>query len=146
LREKPVNRVLTFVAIALTAAGCTRESLRVAIQAQQRADQVQEFVFQRQHEALCLLLYRDLLRRLEHAGDALTPEQRTALNDVWNERDLFEFWRVQHERVKALRLVGVDAKLYSDQSIVDLLYKAIEAKVDRAAEGMAERAGESVGE
>ena len=132
--------------VVISAAGCTRESLRVALTAQQRADQVQQAVFERQHEALCILLYRDLQRRLEQTGTPLVPAQRTALNEVWNERDLIEFWVVQHERAKALRLIGVDAKLYSDQSVVDLLYKSVSAKVKRAKQGLAAYAGQRLAE
>jgi hypothetical protein len=130
----------------LGAGGCTRESVRVALTAQQRADQVQQAVFERQHEALCILLYRDLQRRLEQTGTPLAPAQRTALNEVWNERDLIEFWVVQHERAKALRLIGVDAKLYSDQSVVDLLYKSISAKIERSKQGLAAYAGQRLAE
>ncbi len=130
--------------VVISAAGCTRESLRVALTAQQRADQVQQAVFERQHEALCLLLYRDLQRRLEQVGTPLSPAQRSALNEVWNDRDLIEFWTVQHERAKALRLIGVDAKLYSDQAVIDLLYKSLAAKVARAKQGIAARAGEAL--
>ena len=126
--------------------GCTQESVRVALATQQRADQVQQAVFERQHEALCILLYRDLQRRLEQAGTPLTPTQRAALNEVWNDRDLFEFWTVQHERAKALRLIGVDAKLYSDQSVVYLLYKSLAAKADRAKQGLAGYAGRRAAE
>jgi len=125
--------------------GCTRESLRVALEAQQRADQVQNFVFEKQHEALGLLLYRDLIRRLERAGPPLTAAQRSALNEVWNQRDLIEFWRVQHERAKALRLAGVDARLYSRQSIVDLLYKSLRTSADRARQGVARQAAAQAG-
>ena len=130
--------------VVISAAGCTRESLRVALTAQQRADQVQQAVFERQHEALCFLLYRDLQRRLEQAGTPLSPAQRSTLNEVWNDRDLIEFWTVQHERAKALRLIGVDAKLYSDQAVIDLLYKSLAAKVARAKQGLAARAGEAL--
>lgn len=143
--QTAVLRVAAVLAV-IGLSGCTRESLRVALAAQQRADQVQQTVFERQHQALCLLLYRDLQRRLEQAGGPLVPMQRSALNEVWNERDLVEFWRVQHERAKALRLIGVDAKLCSDQSIVDLSYKSLSAKVERAKQGMAAYAGRALGE
>ena len=127
-------------------AGCTRESVRVALAAQQRADQVQQAVFDRQHEALCILLYRDLQGRLEQEGTPLSSAQRTTLNQAWNDRDLVGFWRVQHERAKALRLIGVDAKLYSDQAVVDLLYKSLSAKLARAKQGLATYAGHKVGQ
>jgi len=126
--------------------GCSRESLRVALTAQQRADQVQQAVFERQHEALCVLLYRELQRRLEWTGTPLSEAQLAALNDAWNDRDLVEFWAVQHERAKALRLIGVDAKLYSDQSVVDLLYKSLSARVDRVKQGLAAQAGRRAAE
>lgn len=65
---------------------------------------------------------------------------------MWNDRDLIEFWAIQHERAAALRLVGVDAKLYAGQSSVDLLIKQIEARADRAKQALAARAGEALGE
>lgn len=117
--------------------GCTRASLHVALESQRRADQVQQAVFDRQHEALCILLYRDLQRRLAETGAALSDAQHAVLNAVWNDRDLVEFWALQHERAAALRLTGVDAKLYADQSAVDLLWKSLEAKWSRARRGLA---------
>lgn len=127
--------------LGLASPGCTRESVRVALETQRRADEVQQATFDRQHESLRILLFRDLARRLEPDGKTLTPAQWAALNEAWNDRDLIEFWLVQQERAKALRLLGVDAKLYGDQSILDLLVKALEAKFDRGKEGLAAYAG-----
>lgn len=121
--------------------GCTAESTRVALTAQRRADEVQRTVFERQHEALCVLLYRDLRHRLEAAGMELSAGQQAALNETWNDRDLVEFWAVQDERARALRIAGVDAKLLADQSVVDLLIKSIEARVERVQGGLAAQAG-----
>ncbi len=132
-------------ALLLVLAGCSRESLRVALEASQRADQVQQFVADKRHEALRILLYRDLLRRLAEAGAELDASQRAVVSDVWNERDLIEHWRVQDERARMLRLAGVDAKLYGEQSIVDLLIKQAEAKADRAIEEAARQAGRAAG-
>ncbi len=123
------------VLVALVS-GCSRETLRVALETQRRADQVQQAVFEDQHAALTLLLYRDTLRRLEAGGVALSPAQKSALNAVWNDRDLVEFWALQHERAVALRLIGVDSKLFADQSTADLLLKSLERtgrRVDEAA-------------
>jgi len=138
---------LAGVVAALAAlGGCTAESLRIALQAQQRADEVQQAVFEQQHEALRVLLYRDLRQRLTPNGVSLTAEQQSVLNDAWNERDVLEFWAVQQERARALRLVGVDTRLYSDQSAVDLLCKALAAKADRFKSGIAARAGRHMAE
>lgn len=130
-------------AMCLAAGGCTAESTRIAIETQRRADQVQEAIFDRQHDGLRLLLYRDAVQRLAHAAGegGFDATQQSVLNDVWNERDLLEFWRVQFERSKALRLIGVDAKLYSDQAVIDLLIKALSAKAGRVNEGLAAAAG-----
>jgi hypothetical protein len=106
---------------------------------------VQQAVFERQHEALCVLLYRDLQRRLERDGGSLSPGHRAALNEAWNDRDLVEYWRVQHERARALRLIGVGAKLYGDQAVVDLLYKSLAAKLARVRHGLAAHAGQEAG-
>ncbi len=130
--------------VVLTTSGCTRESVRIALRAQQRADQVHQTVFDRQHEGLRILLYRDLIRRLETAGPTLSADQRAVVNAVWNERDLIEFWAIQNERAKALRLIGVDAKLYSDKSPLELLLKSLTAKVNRLAPAVAKIVGEQV--
>jgi hypothetical protein len=124
--------------------GCTAESVRVAIESQRRADEVQRAVVERQAEALRILLYRDLVARLELGGAALTPAQKAAINEVWNERDLIEFWGVQFERATALRLIGVDAELFASQSTIDLLLKRIGVTLQRAKEGAAAAAGASL--
>lgn len=137
-------RILFFSASVIVLAGCTAESTRVAIEAQQRANEVQEAVFDRQHDGLVTLLYRDLAQKLDETADeepSLNAAQRAALNAAWNERDLVEFWRVQYERSKALRLIGVDAKLYSDQAVIDLLIKALNAKIERGKQAVAAAAG-----
>ncbi len=121
--------------------GCTAESTRIALQMQHRADQLQQAVFERQNESLRILLFRDALRRMQAAGEPLNPQQRAALNAVWNERDLLEFWHVQHERAGALRRIGVDAKLFGDQAPLDLLLKSLEAKFDRVRAAAAAQAG-----
>jgi len=139
-------------AAALAAAGCTSESTRIAIEAQQRADAVEEAVFARQHEALRILLYRDVVRRLGERGVALSADGEDALNAAWNERDLLEFWALQHERARALRLVGVDAHLYGEQAAIDILLKWAETQAQRWEQGLiagaaaaaAEAAGEEV--
>ena len=128
---------------ALVFSGCTRESVRTALETQRRADDVEEAVVQRQHEALCVLLYRDSLRRLAERGVVLDDAQRAALSAVWSDRDLIEFWAVQHERAKALRIAGVDAKLAADQSIVDLLWKQLAARAGRIEQGLAAQAADA---
>ncbi len=123
--------------------GCTSESLRVALETQRRADDVQQAIFDRQHEGLRVLLYRDLTAQLAAGEGGLSAAQRAVVNRAWNERDLIEFWSVQFERSKALRLIGVDTKLYADQAIVDLLVKSLEAKADRVRQGFADAAAET---
>jgi hypothetical protein len=130
----------------IVAGGCTGESTRVALDAQRSADQIQQAVFDRQQEALCLLLYRDLLRRLTGAGLELSSVQRETLNEVWNDRDLVQFWAVQNEWAQALRIIGVDLKLFSEQSIVDLLWKGLEARADLARAALATNAAEQFAE
>lgn len=138
------------VLVATGVSGCTAESTRMAIEAQQRADLVQQAVFERQHHGLRVLAFRDLVRRLSEImnaeGDADVGEMLRVVNDAWNQRDLIEFWAIQQERAKALRLAGVDAKLYGSQAMLDLLVKALEAKGDRVLEGVSESAGSASGE
>jgi hypothetical protein len=142
-----MNRTVFLVLLASVAGGCTRESTRIAIETQQRASQIEQAVFERQAEGLRVLLFRDLLARLGQAGDApLNAAQRELLSDAWNDRDLAEFWSVQHERARALRLVGVDAMLCGSQSVVDLLLKALNARVERGKQGVAAAAGQTLGD
>lgn len=120
------------------AGGCSAESTRVAIEAQRRSNDVQQTVVERQHEALRLLLHRELRARLDSLGSqALSAAQIEAIERAWSERDLLEFWLIQHERAAALRLIGVDARLYADQSAVDLLVKDMLRRADRAGEAAA---------
>lgn len=143
-RRRCTRAVVTCILSALgllALPACTAESTRLALQTQRRADDVQQALFERQQDGLRALLFRDLQRRLEQNGAPLAPAQLAALNSAWNERDLLEFWAVQQERARALRLVGVDAKLFGDQSIVDLLVKSVAARADRAAQGLAAAAG-----
>lgn len=124
--------------------GCAGESVKLAIEAQQRADEVTQAVFDRQHEGLRVLLYRDLVTRLQSADDGaatIGDDEREVLNQVWNDRDLVEFWAIQHERAKSLRLIGVDMKLYSEQSVFELLLKQATGKLER---GIAAAAGAAV--
>lgn len=143
--RRTVVRVLVAALGALVASGgigCTNESVRLALETQQRANQVQQALFARQHEGLAILAFRDLVRKLDDlGGEALTERQVGALNQAWNERDLIEFWALQNERANALRLIGVDAKLYADQSIVDLLWKSLSAKTGRAEQAIAAEVG-----
>jgi hypothetical protein len=149
------RKLILLLAGAALAAGCTRESARVAIDAQRRADEIQRAVFERQHASLRVLLYRDLASRLEAAGAAaeiedepraaLAAAQRSALDDAWNDRDLFEFWATQYERAAALRIAAVDAKLAADQSVLDLLWKQWSAKGDRMVAGLAAAKGGRLG-
>lgn len=144
-RARRAARALLPLAL-LAGAGCTRESLRVALEAGRRADDVEQAVFDRQHDALRILLFRDVVAQLEQAGGPLAPPQVDALSRVWNDRDLVEFWGVQHERARALRLATVDAKLYAEQSIIDLMVKSAVARFDRARAGVAAALGSGVAE
>ncbi len=128
----------------LLALGCTAPSLKLALEAQARADQVQRFVFERQQKAVRLLLYRDLVHRLEQES-SLSEQQQATLNDVWNDRDLAAFWAVQFERAAALRVAGVDAKLAADQAIPELLYKSWRRRERAAVSALAGELGEAWG-
>jgi hypothetical protein len=141
---RKVSMVLVGAALLVVAGACSDPSLRVALRAQQRADAVQQAVCTRQHDALTLLLYRDLLHELAARGAPLDEAQRAAVEAAWVDRDLVEFWLVQHERAAALRLAGVDARLYADQAPVDLLLKSLEARGEPARHAAATLAGRAV--
>lgn len=130
-----------WAALAILSSGCTVESTRIAIETQRRVDDVQQTIVQQQNDGLRSLLFRQMVQRASAAGEPLSEEQVEQLNLAWNERDLLEFWMIQNERALGLRRVGVDAKLYGDQSVVDLLWKSIDAKIKRAEQAAAAAQG-----
>lgn len=134
--------VVLLLALVTATGGCTAESTRIALAAQRRADEVQQALFDRQQAGLRAMLFRDTLSRMATDDAPLTQAQRTALNVAWNERDLLEFWAVQFERSKALRMIGVDAKLFASQSPVDLLMKGLDTRLRRIESGLAAHAAE----
>jgi len=140
-----ISLASTSALVVLAMAGCSPQSLRLALESQRRADAVQQTVFARQHQALCILLYRDLLRRLAESGVELTPARRAAIGAAWNDRDLVEFWSWQYERARALRMIGVDGRLFSQQSTAELLWKYATAQADRARTGMMEEVAGTCG-
>jgi len=112
--------------------GCSDPSLKIAIASQRRADEVDDFLFQQQHDGLVLYLYRDLAHQLATDQTPLSQTQLDTLSAGWNERDLIEHWALQHERAKALREVGVNTRLYSQQSMVDLIGKSFGQRLSTA--------------
>lgn len=130
------------VLISVLLAGCSDPSLKIALDAQRRADEVNEFIFERQHEGLVMYLYRDLANQLATEEGPLTAAQLATLNAGWNERDLIEHWAIQHERAKALRNVGVNTRLYSQQSVVDLIGKSFSQRAKVAQAALVEQAAD----
>lgn len=123
--------------------GCSDPSLKIAIQSQQRADEIQNFLFQQQHDGLVMYLYRDLASELASEEPPLSRDQLATLNSAWNERDLIEHWAIQHERAKALRHIGVNTRLYSQQSIVDLIGKSVSQRTSTVNAALAGQAVEA---
>ena len=50
------SALLTLLAVG---GGCTRESVRLALESQQRSDQVQQAVFERQHDGRYAIRFRN---------------------------------------------------------------------------------------
>lgn len=101
--------------------GCTSQSTKQAMIASARTDTVQAYVGEKQHSALKILLFRDTLAKLDRAQS--TAEKEAILNDAWQQLDTFEFWAQQDLLARCYRIATVDAKLASDQGILDLLFK-----------------------
>jgi len=137
--DAPSPKPTTIVVLLLTAlllAGCSRTSIKLAIENQQRADDVAEHIVDQQHEALKILLFRDTAAKLAAGADVTET-----LNQAWNDRDRFEFWRVQYERAKMVRFVGVDLALYANQAVFDLFWKAIQERIQTGKQAIAAAAG-----
>lgn len=138
--------IILTLACAFLATGCTSQSTMTAIASQKRVNAVDEAIFKNQADNLKQVLYDRLVVDLERSGGGyLNDAQKVALSQAWNDRDLLEFWSVQHEKSKAYRLVGVDAKLYNDQGILDLFLKSAEDGWVKAKLGLADAAGTVAG-
>lgn len=135
--------IIVLVGVCMT--GCSNPSTKLALDGSKKADDTAEAIFTRQHDGLVLLLYRDTIAKLQAVG-TLNEKQHAVLNKAWNERNLIEFWALQNEKVKTLRLVTVYQKLYSDQSIIDLLLKSVMEKAQAAKAVIANVAGQQLGE
>lgn len=130
---KLIQYLVAITIVAGCLVGCSDPSLKIAIQAQRRADDISEFIFQQQHDGLVMYLFRDLSGKLATGEEPLSDEQYNTLNLAWNERDLIEHWAIQHERAKALRNIGVNSRLYGEQSIIDLIGKSFGQSVEEQA-------------
>jgi hypothetical protein len=138
--------IASFIACSLLFAGCTAAATKTALDTQKRVNTIQETVYSNQAKSLKVLLYKNLVVQLERDGQALLNEkQKATLNQAWNDRDTIEWWSIQNERAKALRLVGVDSVLYDSQGIIDLMFKSLEEKWIDTKAGIAAVAGDAVG-
>jgi hypothetical protein len=135
--------ILAIPILLVTLSGCTAESTRLAIQNERKANAVDMALYEREHQGLSVYIFRDTVAQMKESG-GLNAQQIAILNNAWNDRDLLEFWAVQKDRIMALRREGVEAKLYSDQSMIDLLIKQLELKFDRVKPAIAAAFGESM--
>lgn len=127
-----LTRILALISVlglagCLTA--CSTMSARYALENQQRATEVENTLFSNQQQSLKDYLYNETEAGLLQTSDP--NEVHTLLNKYTQERDTLDFWALQHERVNQLRLIGVNTKLWADQSILDLLYKDAERRLSK---------------
>lgn len=111
------------IGLMILLGGCTAPSNTLAREGSARSDEVRSYVSSQQHRSLTILLFRETLAKLNAAK---SDEERTAiLNQAWNDRDLFEFWRTQDLLAQFTHVATVDNYLTANQSIFDLLGKSV---------------------
>lgn len=121
-----------FLLLTILCGACTSESTRVAIATQSRADEVAQTIFDRQREAMRIYMYRWAKSEITTAVENKNSIAAAAiLEKVFQDDDLHDFWLSQHERAKALRIAGVDSKLYADQGILNLLFGSIMRAIEK---------------
>jgi hypothetical protein len=131
-------------ALVISQPACNSAMLQVAQEAQGRADAVQREVVDKQHGAICVLLFRDMLQRIETQTGFSNDELRTAMNDIWNERDVAEHWLVQNERAAALRMAAVDVPILGRPSWSEALGRQVVRELGNARAGAAAGAAEAI--
>ena len=120
--------LMGIIGIGTCSVGCTSASTKIALEASNRVTQIQDKIQENQNKALKWYIFQKLLTDINAAK---TSDQVAALlNKAWQDRDLVEFWAVQWERARALHIIGVEAKLYSDEGILDLIWKQLSGKGD----------------
>jgi hypothetical protein len=122
--------------IFLILAGCTSGSTKIAQQANVRVDAVKDGVNKTLVTALSREQYETAKNQLElnimRAMQDMTPEQRKAfdvvlekntatLKEFARKRDMMLDYVRDNERANTLKAVTVDAKLFSEQGIVNYL-------------------------
>ena len=143
-----IHGVLLGLFVACLAAtlicGCTATSTKLAMEGSTRSDAIRTAVSQRQHDGLKVLLYRDTLAKLNACKD--DGERAAALNAAWNDRDLIEFWATQDALARCLHVATVDAKLASDQAMLDLLLKDLARRAEKPLQAIDEYAAAKLAE
>lgn len=105
--------------------GCTSPSTKLAIQSSKVIEAGQDEIVNKLSYNVKLYQYNELKERI--ARNSADP---TYLNEFWNAREGLEMMLIQWERLRALRLLTIDTKLISDQSIIDLKYKNAKERYD----------------
>ena len=96
--------------------GCTGESTRIALEQSQRIEDIQDTIVRNLHDMALMFMYRDYINNI--------PEtEQPKFLDYNHNRDQIAFWMIQWERARALRLITIDSKLISSQTMIDLLIK-----------------------
>lgn len=112
------------IIICLLLCGCTSESTRIALEQSQRIENIQDTLVQNLHDTALLFMYRDFI-------DTIPEAEQLKFLEYNKNRDQLEFWMIQWERARALRLITLDSKLISNQSIIDLLIKRANLNQER---------------
>lgn len=104
--------------------GCTSNSTKLAIETSKEYIARNNDLMNKYHDLILQYMFTTYCLK-----NQLTTEQIKELNLVWNNRNVVEFWLIQHERNDALYALGVDTKLYNDQSMFSLFLERFKKDV-----------------
>jgi hypothetical protein len=101
--------------------GCTSNSTFQAIESQRKISKLQDEVV----NDLALNSKHYIFQKLKQPN--LTEED---YSNIYNEREAVEKYLIQWERLRTLRMVTVDRKLFDDQGILNVKYKSFVSMFD----------------
>ena len=126
-----------FICLLVSLCGCTKASTKIAIETSTEYIARNDDLINKYHDLVLQYMFTCFALK-----NNLTAEQLSEFNKLWNNRNVVEFWLIQHERNDTLHTVGIDAKLYDDQAIFSLMLEKLKKNVVNP---IAENLGKEIG-
>lgn len=108
-----MKRSLMIFVVLISLFGCTKQSTKIAIDANREIERGNDEVFE-------LLCYNYKTYLFNEFKNCKTPED---FDRVFKQREALETYVIQHERLRTYRMITVDRFLLDQQGILDLEWK-----------------------